>query len=146
MRRILYLFLLLAAFIASPGCSQTKTEKITDPERIAELRTRGGDIKDVLNPFGKISIQTYINDWKRLLNTPEATLKAAKAKDKGVKPSEVTISGWDKFDYSAEHFKEQASPGYSPALTGYFCVVLLIFLIILIVKVIRTFLITSKKK
>ncbi|MBO4605887.1 MAG: hypothetical protein J5667_05050 [Bacteroidales bacterium] len=116
MRKLLYILILLATFLAVPGCSQTKTEKITDPEQIAQLRTRGGDVKDVLNPFGTISIKTFVADWQRMIEEKDID------------------------------FKENATPGYSPGLTAYFCVVLFIFLIIVICKVIRAFLITSKKK
>lgn len=122
MKRILYLILVMAAFIALPGCtiyeknSEKESEKITDPEKIEQLRTRGGEPNEVLNPFRQISVKTFVVDFKTLIG------------EKNKSPKEVL------------------SPGYSFWLTGYFLVALLIFLIILIVKVTRTFLISTKKK
>lgn len=122
MKRILYLILLMVAFVALPGCtiyeknSDKSSEKITDPEKIEQLRTRGGEPKAVLNPFHRISVKTFVADFKRLIAE----------KDKS--------------------FQEVVSPGYSFGFTAYFMVALLIFLIILIVKVVRTFVISANKK
>lgn len=118
----LYLILLMVAFVALPGCtiyeknSDKSSEKITDPEKIAQLRTRGGEPKEVLNLFHQISVKTFVADFKTLIAE----------KDKS--------------------FNEVVTPGYSFGLTGYFLVALLIFLIILIVKVVRTFVISANKK
>ena len=112
----------MVTFIALPGCtiyeknSDKASEKITDPEKIEQLRTRGGEPKEVLNPFHQISVKTFVADFKRLIAE----------KDKS--------------------FQEVVSPGYSFGLTAYFMVALLIFLIILVVKVVRTFVISANKK
>lgn len=122
MKRILYLILLMVTFVALPGCtiyeknSDKASEKITDPEKIEQLRTRGGEPKAVLNPFHQISVKTFVADFKTLIAE----------KDKS--------------------FQEVVSPGYSFGFTAYFMVALLIFLIILIVKVVRTFVISANKK
>ena len=122
MKRILYLILLMVTFLVQPGCtiyeknSDKASEKITDPEKIAQLRTRGGEPKEVLNLFHQISVKTFVADFKTLIAE----------KDKS--------------------FNEVVTPGYSFGLTGYFLIALLIFLIILIVKVVRTFVISANKK
>lgn len=112
----------MVAFLVQPGCtiyeknSDKASEKITDPEKIEQLRTRGGEPKEVLNPFRQISVKTFVADFKTLIAE----------KDKS--------------------FNEVVTPGYSFGLTGYFLIALLIFLIILIVKVVRTFVISANKK
>ena len=122
MKRILYLILLMVTFLVQPGCtiyeknSDKASEKITDPEKIEQLRTRGGEPKEVLNLFHQISVKTFVADFKTLIAE----------KDKS--------------------FNEVVTPGYSFGLTAYFMVALLIFLIILIVEVVRTFVISANKK
>ena len=52
----------------------------------------------------------------------------------------------DIFDKVCDRIEEEPTPGYSPSLTEYFLLMLLIFTVVLVYKAVKAFFISPKKK
>ena len=172
----IFLILLAALVVCSSctGPKKPKREKITDPEQQEALRTRDPEIpvdslftaaamKKILSPFEKISIRGYLSEFrsgyaesaepaarkkyaeqlqkKEKMKEEEAEAAAAKADSAAL--STVRVNFLDRASVTRQNLPAE---NYSPPLTLYFMVVLVLFVIIFTFKVIRAFFVSPKKR
>ena len=152
--------------------SKPKREKITDPEQQEALRTRNADIpvdslftpgalKVAMSPFDRIAIGQYLSDYragfaeskepalrkkyadqlrkKEKMKEEEAQAAAAKADSAAL--STVRISALDRMVVTRQNLPVDK---YSPSLTLYFLLVLVLFIVIFTIRVIRAFFVSPK--
>ena len=151
-----------------------KREKITDPEQQEALRTRNADIpvdslftpgalKEVMSPFERIAIGQYLSDYKagfaesydaaarkkyaeklrksEKMKEDEALAVAAKADSAAL--STVRVGLVDRMTVTRQNLPVDK---YSPSLTLYFLIVLVLFVIIFTIRVIRAFFVSPKNE
>lgn len=173
MRHIL-LVLLAALCVCSSCSNyfKPKREKITDPEQQEALRTRNagvpvdslftpGALKEVMSPFERIAIGQYLSDYKagfaesydaaarkkyaeklrktEKMKEDEALAAAAKADSAAL--STVRVGLVDRMTITRQNLPADK---YSPSLTLYFLLVLVLFVIIFTIRVIRAFFVSPK--
>ncbi len=174
-RKIL-LVLLAALCVCSScmKSDKPKREKITDPEQQEALRTRNADIpvdslftpgalKEVMSPFERIAIGQYLSDYKagfaesydaaarkkyaeklrksEKMKEDEALAVAAKADSAAL--STVRVGLVDRMTVTRQNLPVDK---YSPSLTLYFLIVLVLFVIIFTIRVIRAFFVSPKNE
>lgn len=162
------------ALIAISCSSKPKREKITDPVQQQALRTRDESIpidslftatsaKKVLSPFDRISMGQYVREFKTVYRDEsrdkvlrinyvdylrkEENLDKEKAEKKAAKADSAALSVVDASFLERVVYTEQNLPAatYSPSLTLYFMIVLILFVIIFTTRVIKAFFISPKK-
>ena len=154
--------------------TKPKREKITDPEQQEALRTRNADIpvdslftpgalKEVMSPFERIAIGQYLSDYKagfaesydaaarkkyaeklrksEKMKEDEALAVAAKADSAAL--STVRVGLVDRMTVTRQNLPVDK---YSPSLTLYFLIVLVLFVIIFTIRVIRAFFVSPKNE
>ena len=174
--RNILLVLLAALCVCSScvKSSRPKREKITDPEQQEALRTRhpevpidslfsSGALKEVLSPFERIAIGKYLSDYKagfaesydaaarkkyaeslrknEKMKEDEALAAAAKADSAAL--STVKVNVIDRMTVTRQNLPADT---YSPSLTLYFLLVLVLFVIIFTIGVIRAFFVSPKNE
>ena len=166
--------ILPVAVIALSCSSKPKREKITDPEQQAVLRTRDQDIpidslftsasvKKVLSPFDRIAMGQYVREFKTVYKEEsrdkvlrgnyaehlrkKEKMDKEKAEKAAAKADSAALSVVDASFLERVVYTEQNLPAatYSPSLTLYFMIVLILFVIIFTIRVIRAFFISPKK-
>ena len=175
-RKILLVLLaaLCVCSSCSKFSTKPKREKITDPEQQEALRTRNADIpvdslftpgalKEVMSPFERIAIGQYLSDYKagfaesydaaarkkyaeklrksEKMKEDEALAVAAKADSAAL--STVRVGLVDRMTVTRQNL---AVDKYSPSLTLYFLIVLVLFVIIFTIRVIRAFFVSPKNE
>ena len=173
MKRFHLIVLIALSLIGTLSCSKSKREKITDPVRKEALRTRDeaipvdslltkAAIEKIASPFERISIGKFIAESKATyaeaadkatrqkyaeklekeekLKKEQAEKKAAKADSTALADSRANL--FERIVFTGDNLP---GDGYSPSLTAYFIVVLLLFVIIFTVRVIKAFFISPKK-
>ena len=126
---------LLCGLLLCCGCSSISTRK---PEDVS--------VWQAVSPVGKISVKMFVADYKALSVKVEEEIRAEEAKKDGIAPEDVKVSGYDIFDKVCDRIEEEPTPGYSPSLTEYFLLMLLIFTVVLVYKAVKAFFISPKKK
>ena len=174
--RNILLVLLAALCVCSScmKSDKPKREKITDPEQQEALRTRNADIpvdslftpgalKEVMSPFERIAIGQYLSDYKagfaesydaaarkkyaeklrksEKMKEDEALAVAAKADSAAL--STVRVGLVDRMTVTRQNLPVDK---YSPSLTLYFLIVLVLFVIIFTIRVIRAFFVSPKNE
>ena len=128
-----FLIFLLTILLSVTACS--KVEKPTTPEARLAMRTRTTEIPidsafspqavgTAFDVFGNISAKALVGDLKGMEIDTTSDESATK-----------------QWLSNFKSLTENHSKGYQPGLTLYFIIVLILFVIILIVKGIRTFII-----
>ena len=175
MKPLRLLALILPVAVIALSCSsKPKREKITDPVQQEALRTRdqaipvdslftSSSVKKVLSPFDRIAMGEYVREFKtvyreesrdKVLRTnyadylrKEEKLDKEKAEKKAEKADSAALSVVDASFLERVVYTEQNLPAatYSPSLTLYFMIVLILFVILFTVRVIRAFFISPKK-
>lgn len=175
-RKILLVLLaaLCVCSSCSKFSTKPKREKITDPEQQEALRTRNADIpvdslftpgalKEVMSPFERIAIGQYLSDYKagfaesydaaarkkyaaklrknEKMKEDEALAVAAKADSAAL--STVRVGLVDRMTVTRQNLPVDK---YSPSLTLYFLIVLVLFVIIFTIRVIRAFFVSPKNE
>ena len=175
-RKILLVLLaaLCVCSSCSKFSTKPKREKITDPEQQEALRTRNADIpvdslftpgalKEVMSPFERIAIGQYLSDFKagfaesydaaarkkyaeklrksEKMKEDEALAVAAKADSAAL--STVRVGLVDRMTVTRQNLPVDK---YSPSLTLYFLIVLVLFVIIFTIRVIRAFFVSPKNE
>ena len=175
-RKILLVLLaaLCVCSSCSKFSTKPKREKITDPEQQEALRTRNADIpvdslftpgalKEVMSPFERIAIGQYLSDYKagfaesydaaarkkyaeklrksEKMKEDEALAVAAKADSAAL--STVRVGPVDRMTVTRQNLPVDK---YSPSLTLYFLIVLVLFVIIFTIRVIRAFFVSPKNE
>ncbi len=175
-RKILLVLLaaLCVCSSCSKFSTKPKREKITDPEQQETLRTRNADIpvdslftpgalKEVMSPFERIAIGQYLSDYKagfaesydaaarkkyaeklrksEKMKEDEALAVAAKADSAAL--STVRVGLVDRMTVTRQNLPVDK---YSPSLTLYFLIVLVLFVIIFTIRVIRAFFVSPKNE
>ncbi len=175
-RKILLVLLaaLCVCSSCSKFSTKPKREKITDPEQQEALRTRNADIpvdslftpgalKEVMSPFERIAIGQYLSDYKagfaesydaaarkkyaeklrksEKMKEDEALAVAAKADSAAL--STVRVGVVDRMTVTRQNLPVDK---YSPSLTLYFLIVLVLFVIIFTIRVIRAFFVSPKNE
>ena len=168
------LLLALTVLMSFSSCSKIKKrEKITDPVKQEALRTRTESIpvdslftataaREIASPFKKINIKKLFSEVKvsyaaasenatREKYAEEKLMKKDKMKEEAAKKAAAKASAEEMADYKANWaermvvtFRDLPAEGYSPSLTIYFFVVLIAFVVIFVIKVIKTFFIAPK--
>jgi len=166
------LLLTLTVLVGFTSCSRKKREKITDPVKQEALRTRSESIpidsiftaasaSEIASPFKKIAIKKLFAEIKA--EYPLSAEKAArekyaeklhdkdKMKEDAAKKAAAKASPEELAEYKANKMervtvtmRDLPADGYSPSLTIYFLVILIVFVIIFIYRVIKTFFISPK--
>ena len=174
--RNILLVLLAALCVCSScmKSDKPKREKITDPEQQEAMRTRNADIpvdslftpgalKEVMSPFERIAIGQYLSDYKagfaesydaaarkkyaeklrksEKMKEDEALAVAAKADSAAL--STVRVGLVDRMTVTRQNLPVDK---YSPSLTLYFLIVLVLFVIIFTIRVIRAFFVSPKNE
>lgn len=175
MKKLRLLALILPVAVIALSCSsKPKREKITDPVQQEALRTRdqaipadslftGSSVKKVLSPFNRISMGQYVREFKTVFKEEskdkvlrsnyaeklhkEEKMEEAKAEKAAAKADSTALSTVDATFFERVVYTEQNLPAatYSPSLTLYFMIVLILFVILFTVRVIRAFFISPKK-
>lgn len=175
-RKILLVLLaaLCVCSSCSKFSTKPKREKITDPEQQEALRTRNADIpvdslftpgalREVMSPFERIAIGQYLSDYKagfaesydaaarkkyaeklrksEKMKEDEALAVAAKADSAAL--STVRVGLVDRMTVTRQNLPVDK---YSPSLTLYFLIVLVLFVIIFTIRVIRAFFVSPKNE
>lgn len=175
-RKILLVLLaaLCVCSSCSKFSTKPKREKITDPEQQEAMRTRNADIpvdslftpgalKEVMSPFERIAIGQYLSDYKagfaesydaaarkkyaeklrksEKMKEDEALAVAAKADSAAL--STVRVGLVDRMTVTRQNLPVDK---YSPSLTLYFLIVLVLFVIIFTIRVIRAFFVSPKNE
>ena len=175
-RKILLVLLaaLCVCSSCSKFSTKPKREKITDPEQQEALRTRNavipvdslftpGALKEVMSPFERIAIGQYLSDYKagfaesydaaarkkyaeklrksEKMKEDEALAVAAKADSAAL--STVRVGLVDRMTVTRQNLPVDK---YSPSLTLYFLIVLVLFVIIFTIRVIRAFFVSPKNE
>ena len=175
-RKILLVLLaaLCVCSSCSKFSTKPKREKITDPEQQEALRTRNADIpvdslftpgalREVMSPFERIAIGQYLSDFKagfaesydaaarkkyaeklrksEKMKEDEALAVAAKADSAAL--STVRVGLVDRMTVTRQNLPVDK---YSPSLTLYFLIVLVLFVIIFTIRVIRAFFVSPKNE
>ena len=175
-RKILLVLLaaLCVCSSCSKFSTKPKREKITDPGQQEALRTRNADIpvdslftpgalKEVMSPFERIAIGQYLSDYKagfaesydaaarkkyaeklrksEKMKEDEALAVAAKADSAAL--STVRVGLVDRMTVTRQNLPADK---YSPSLTLYFLLVLVLFVIIFTIRVIRAFFVSPKNE
>ncbi|MBR6886453.1 MAG: hypothetical protein IKN13_03470 [Bacteroidales bacterium] len=144
---MLVMAVIFTAFIQSCSCD-TNYHAVTDPEEKQALRVRG-EGNPINNTFNSISLPLLRADWAALMEqAPEKLLEQAnegKKKKERISMEEFEVSEWDKFEYASDHIDEIAGDRYSPALTIYFYLMLVVFGCVLVWKTVKTFIIKPKR-
>lgn len=173
-RLSIILLLALTVLMSFSSCSKIKKrEKITDPVKQEALRTRTESIpvdslftataaREIASPFKKINIKELFSEVKvsyaaasenatREKYAEEKLMKKDKMKEEAAKKAAAKASAEEMADYKANWaermvvtFRDLPAEGYSPSLTIYFFVVLIAFVVIFVIKVIKTFFIAPK--
>lgn len=173
-RLSIILLLALTVLMSFSSCSKIKKrEKITDPVKQEALRTRTESIpvdslftataaREIASPFKKINIKKLFSEVKvsyaaasenatREKYAEEKLMKKDKMKEEAAKKAAAKASAEEMADYKANWaermvvtFRDLPAEGYSPSLTIYFFVVLIAFVVIFVIKVIKTFFIAPK--
>lgn len=168
------LLLALTALVSFSSCSKgKKREKITDPVQQQALRTRDKDIpidslftataaREIASPFKKIAIGKLFAELKvsyaasaenatREKYAEKKLMKKDKMKKEDAKEAAAKVAPEELAEYKANmaerllvSFRDIPGEGYSPSLTIYFFVVLISFVVIFVIKVIKTFFISPK--
>lgn len=161
--------LALTVLVSFSSCTRhKKREKITDPVQQEALRTRSKEIpvdsiftvtaaREIASPFKKIAIGKLFKEVKAsyALSAEKATrekyaedklMKKDKMKEEAAKKAAAKASAEEMADYKANWaermvvtFRDLPAEGYSPSLTIYFFVILIAFVVIFVIKVIKTF-------
>ena len=172
--RFVLMILLAASVLSCMKPSGPKREKITDPEQQEALRTRNavipvdslftpGALKEVMSPFERIAIGQYLSDYKagfaesydaaarkkyaeklrksEKMKEDEALAVAAKADSAAL--STVRVGLVDRMTVTRQNLPVDK---YSPSLTLYFLIVLVLFVIIFTIGVIRAFFVSPKNE
>ena len=175
-RKILLVLLaaLCVCSSCSKFSTKPKREKITDPEQQEAMRTRNADIpvdslftpgalREVMSPFERIAIGQYLSDYKagfaesydaaarkkyaeklrksEKMKEDEALAVAAKADSAAL--STVRVGLVDRMTVTRQNLPVDK---YSPSLTLYFLIVLVLFVIIFTIRVIRAFFVSPKNE
>ena len=171
---LLVLLAALAVFSSCMKSDKPKREKITDPEQQEALRTRNpeipvdslftsGALKEVMSPFKRIAIGRYLSDFKagyaesfdaaarkkyadklrksEKMKEDEALAAAAQADSAALSTVRVNV-----IDRMAVTRQNLPTDSYSPPLTLYFLIVLVLFVIIFTIRVIRAFFVSPKNE
>ena len=166
--------LALTVLVSFSSCTRhKKREKITDPVQQEALRTRSKEIpvdsiftataaREMASPFKKIAIGKLFKEVKasyassaekatREKYAEDKLMKKDKMKEEAAKKAAAKASAEEMADYKANWaermvvtFRDLPAEGYSPSLTIYFFVVLIAFVVIFVIKVIKTFFISPK--
>ena len=121
---------ILLAILTLAGCSGGKSLKVTQPEERAALRTRdascpidsvftSASLETTFNIAGRIKPKALISDFKEAQSLSQETKETAKIKE------------------SYRKVKEEHSSDYSPALTIYMTIMLLVLIVIIVAKTAR---------
>ena len=173
-RKILLVLLaaLCVCSSCSKFSTKPKREKITDPEQQEAMRTRNADIpvdslftpgalKEVMSPFERSAIGQYLSDYKagfaesydaaarkkyaeklrksEKMKEDEALAVAAQADSAAL--STVRVGLVDRMTVTRQNLPVDK---YSPSLTLYFLILLVLFVIIFTIRVIRAFFVSPK--
>lgn len=175
MKTLRLLALVLPIAVLALSCSgKPKREKITDPVQQQALRTRDESIpvdslftsaavKKVLSPFDRIAMGQYVREFKTVYReeSKDKVLRSnyaeylrkkekmdkEKAEKEAAKADSTALSTVDASFMERVVYTEQNLPAatYSPSLTLYFMIVLILFVIIFTTRVILAFFVSPKK-
>lgn len=172
MNRSRLLLILVLAVLGSVSCSKHKREKITDPVQQETLRTRDQAVPvdslftksaaaKVASPFERISFGKLITEsgaaYKESSDKgarekyaeklrKEEKLDKEKAEKKAAKADSTALADYHPNLMQRIVITGQSLPGdgYSPSLTIYFAIVLLLFVIIFTIRVVKAFFVSPK--
>lgn len=174
MKRLRLLLIIALTALGAVSCSKHKREKITDPLQQETLRTRDQAVPvdslftksaaaKVASPFERISFgklftessaaykessdkgarQKYADKLRKeeKLDKEKAEKKAAKADSTALADSRPNLM--ERIVITGQSLPGE---GYSPSLTIYFMIVLLLFVIIFTIRVVKAFFVSPKKQ
>jgi len=174
MKRLYLVVLIALVALSTLSCSKSKREKITDPVQQEALRTRDAEIpvdslftassaRKISSPFKKISFGKLFGESKQAYAESadkaarqkyaekledEDKLKKEQAEKKAARADSTTLADYKASFYERLVVTGESLPGdgYSPSLTAYFMIVLMLFVIIFTIRVVKAFFVSPKKR